>query len=158
MFRRWRAVQVCICTPNRTDSLFLDWDSIFFRRWVPGLTITVCNQNHWIYSWVQVSNFSIEKQCHPSIMLHHYCTKRLENIQVTSFSDNPKLHRYPCRFFCIAATLYLALIFFSQQIQSRLNLNLTKTVSFVSSVCCNKTYSAHVPFSSNWKKNITSLR
>ena len=54
------------------DLMFLDWDSIFFTRWVPGLTITICNQNHWIY--IHVSNFSIEKQYRPNILLHHSCS------------------------------------------------------------------------------------
>ena len=56
------------------DSMFLDWDSIFFTRWVPGLIITICNQNHWIYIILHVSNFSIEKQYHSSILLHHSST------------------------------------------------------------------------------------
>ena len=94
------------------DSLFLDWDSIFFIRWVSGLTITICNQNHWIYSWVHASNFSIEKQCHQSIIVFHSCTKRFENIQVMSFSDNPKLHRYPCQFVCIACYTVSSINFF----------------------------------------------
>ena len=51
------------------DSMFLDLDSVFFTRWVPGLTTTICNQNHWIY--IHVSNFFIEKQSHLSILLHH---------------------------------------------------------------------------------------
>ena len=63
----------------------------------------------YIYIYIHVSNFFVEKQYHPSILSPHSCTKHFGNIHVMSFSDNPKellrcsfkLHKYPCHFLCI---------------------------------------------------------
>ena len=38
--------------------MVLDWDSSFFTRWVPGLTITICNKITAMYVYVVVNFLS----------------------------------------------------------------------------------------------------
>ena len=66
-------------------------------------------QNYWIYAYIQLSNFSIEKQYHPSILLHHSSIKLFENLQYAISWQSQKTIVYHCklqRYFCFYTACY----------------------------------------------------
>ena len=55
------------------DSLVLDWDSWFFTRWVPGLTITICNKItvHFLNK-INWENLQRNKRSTNFLFCHHF--------------------------------------------------------------------------------------